>query len=131
MVFFDYVYYFFCNLYKQSKSERETQSGEYSGIGVAAGSMGLFCISVLFFIDNVYNLNLTNVFSILGSILLFNGIFFIRYNKFTTYIKVKKKFRTMKNRSLFLLKIFLLIYFLVIIIWIVWCIYIGYQKTFI
>lgn len=129
MIFFDYIYYIFCNLYKRSKSERETHMWKHSGSALAALSMALFFISITFFLSKVLDLSWSNVFTDLFFVLFFCIIFFIRYTVFTNYDSAKEKITQANNYIITFLNITVIVYFFIILSYLCCAMYIGYIKT--
>ena len=125
MILFDYIYYFFCNLYKLSKEERQFSGFKDSAGIVGGGSIALLLLPSLYLVDERFEIKLFNP-TIFVIICICTILFFwIRYKKITSYEKIKIRLSKLSNTSISFLNIFLAIYLLSIIAGLSYLIYIG------
>jgi hypothetical protein len=139
MIFFDYVYYFFCNLYRLSKREKHFYSvskrGEHlsgwkiSGTVAGGGSIVFFCMPLLIIADKISGYTCLNVFSILFLFIVFYTFFIIRYTRYTDYLTVEGKLKSLSKISVLILNICLVLYLLIIVGGFIYMIYIGWTKS--
>lgn len=129
MILFDYIFYFFSNLYKLSKSERAHGGFKDSGCMAVGGTIPLFIMPILLLIDDHYGTNYLNLETITVLFLITFPFFIIRYNKFTSYEEVKAKVKSLNKTSILFLDIFLIIYLFIVIGGIIYMIYRGATKA--
>ena len=133
MILFDYIYYFFCNLYRMAKSERRLDGWKISGTVAVGGSVSLFLMCLLVILEHIFKIYFSDIYlyifcSIL-SMFIFIPIFSIRYRKFTTYEKVEERLKSLSEIKQLFLNIFLGLYLAAIIGGFALIIYIGAKKS--
>jgi ABC-type amino acid transport system permease subunit len=130
MIFIDYIYYFFCNLYKLSKREQHLDSWKISGAVVSGISLCLFGMAVMDIVDMICRTNYLMFFSTPVIFLICLIFFGIRYKKYTNYEEAAVRLKALSPGKQTILSILLVIYFLFTISVFVYVIYTGYYISF-
>ena len=115
MILFDYIFYFFCNLYRMSKSERRLDGWKTSGNWAGIVSATLFCTFLTLFAEYLLRIRLFTLLHGFFYFLFFVIFNLIRYNKFVTYEKVEERLKRLSGIKQLSLNIFLILYLITII----------------
>lgn len=133
MLFFDYIYYFFCTLYLFPKQERIAAGWRISGYTFTVFSLALFSLAIVEQAYLYWGINLPNdlIYVILSlSYFLFFGI---RYTKFVSYEKIAIQLNRLSSTKQIVLNILLIVYLIVVIAFFIYIIFLKehpHKNTF-
>lgn len=129
MIFLDYIYYFFCNLYRLSKRERNFDEWKISGTVVGGTSLCLFFMAITACIDLIFQTKILSIIFILAIFVLSIIGFIYRYNKCINYENITARVKTLSPAIRILLNFFLVLYFVSIISISIYVVYTGYYIS--
>jgi len=112
MILIDYIYYFFCNLYRLSRKQRRLEIWKISGGLVSGFSLALFCLGIMHLIDFHLDYRTLNIYTV-GGLPISGYLFFaVRYRKYDSYEDASVRLKSLSSTKQTVLNISLILYFL-------------------